>query len=55
MTNSFKNGQYQNGNNFLNKFNTLPNSLSHNDVNDKFDDLLKVILFQTKLKMYCYV
>jgi len=47
VTNSSKNGRHQNGNNSLNKFNTLPNNLNHNDVKDELDELLKVIQFVT--------
>lgn len=44
VTNNSKNGQHQNGNNSLNKFNTLPNNLTHNNIRDELDELLKVIL-----------
>lgn len=42
VTNNSKNCQYQNGNNSLSKFNTLPLHLNHN-VNDDLHELLKVI------------
>lgn len=45
LTNYSKNGQHQNGNNSLSKFNTLPNNLNHNDVEDDLEQLSKVFFF----------
>ncbi|MBO8666580.1 hypothetical protein INO76_16260, partial [Staphylococcus aureus] len=42
VTNNSKNDQHQNGNNSFNKFNTLPNNLNHNVVEDDLSELLKV-------------
>jgi len=47
VTNSSKNEQHQNGNNSLNKFNTLPNNLNQNVVKNELDELSKVIQFIT--------
>lgn len=44
VTNNLKNGQHKNGNNFINKFNTLPSSLYSNEIQDELE-LLKVIKF----------
>lgn len=46
VTTNSKNGEHQNGNNSLNKFNTLPNNLIHNNIRDELHELLKVILFE---------
>jgi len=45
VTNNSKNDQHQNGNNSLSKFNTLPNNLNHNVVEDGLSEFLKVIKF----------
>lgn len=42
VTDNSKNGQHQNGNNSLSKFNTLPLHLNHNNVKDELDKFLKV-------------
>lgn len=42
VTNNLKNGQHKNGNNFINKFNTLPTNLYRNEIKDELE-LLKVI------------
>lgn len=43
VTDNSKNGQHQNGNGSISKFDTLPNNLNQNDVEDELDEPLKVI------------